>query len=104
MTSQGYLTTLHLKTALTWGIGFICLKLILEKFLKRPVLGWGDIKLVMVMGLWMPLEMSSSFLLSIGLLGTGFGLIYKVFWQKDFFPFAPALILGFLWNIKNEVI
>ncbi|MGI4851949.1 MAG: prepilin peptidase [Janthinobacterium lividum] len=96
-----HLETWHVKTTLIWGIGFVCLKLIMERFLNRPALGWGDIKLMMVMGLWLPLEMMPVFLIYIGVLGMLMGIFYKIFWKKDVFPFAPALILGFLWTIKN---
>lgn len=94
--SWGYLETFNLKTALIWGFGFVLLKFVLEKMLKRPALGWGDVKLILVMGLWVPLDVTPLFLLSIGLLGVAISIFYKIFRHKDIFPFAPALILGFL--------
>ena len=101
VSSMMSLTVLHLTTAFMWGLGFVLLKFGLDRLLGRLTLGWGDVKLIMVMGLWLPWQTSPEFLQAIGLCGTSLGLIYKLFWQKDVFPFAPALILGFLWMIKN---
>ncbi len=87
-------------TALGWGIGFITLKILMEKILKRPALGGGDIKLVFVMGLWFPSEVTPLFLIITGGSGVLLSLIYKIIWQKNIFPFAPALVLGFLWSVN----
>ncbi len=80
------------------GLGgmFATFRLLSERFYKTPLLGWGDVKLIAILGLW--LEWSRLPLLFI--YAGGLGLLFGAFWyairQEREFPFAPSLILATL--------
>ena len=86
--------------AMVIGAGFFILILILGKyFYKQDVMGWGDVKLVAMLGafLGVPLLIGSLYLSFI--LGSVIGvflLATKLKSRKDLIPFAPFLILGAL--------
>ncbi|MCP4922747.1 MAG: hypothetical protein GY915_01765 [bacterium] len=63
---------------------------------KRPPLGWGDVKLMIVFGLMMPISGVPAFLISSGVWGIAWGLWWRYFKKERYFPFAPALALAFL--------
>ena len=63
-----------------------------QLYLKREgVIGWGDIKLISACGLFLSYEQLGFFILSIGLLGSMSGLIFRL----PIIPFAPCILGGF---------
>ena len=81
---------------LALGGGLLLLKKGMEKGLRRPVLGWGDVKLILVLGMGLLPSQISPFLILAGLSGCGWGAVYQGIWQEERFPFAPSLIFSFL--------
>jgi prepilin signal peptidase PulO-like enzyme (type II secretory pathway) len=67
----------------------------MTKILKKDAMGLGDVKFFAVAGLWLGLPMLPAFLMFSGLIGIGLGLMWKILWKKERFPFGPALILSF---------
>jgi Flp pilus assembly protein protease CpaA len=86
----------NLLCAFSVGIGAIFLKKGMEVLLKRPALGWGDVKLVSALAIEMTVDIISFFLISVGVIGILWGIFYKIIFKESTFPFAPSLILGFL--------
>lgn len=75
------------------GLG---LKLLCEKFLHSPSLGWGDIKLMAISGLWIEtIDIPLYFVLAGGL-----GILTALIWhhrrKSRVFPFAPSLSMALL--------
>ncbi|MGB0935089.1 MAG: prepilin peptidase [Alphaproteobacteria bacterium] len=74
------------------GITSYILKWALEHLLKRPALGFGDVKLLAALGCCMPITA-----LPVFLIATGFGgIVFSIIWQQRTFPFAPAITIGYL--------
>jgi prepilin signal peptidase PulO-like enzyme (type II secretory pathway) len=70
----------------------LCLKLAMESWYKKPLIGWGDMKLIALCLTFIPLE-STPFLLFIsGIIG----LIIAFITRSHALPFAPCIIAGFL--------
>ncbi len=62
--------------------------------MKKDGLGFGDVKLLAVVGLWLtPYEMVP-FLFYSGAFGVATGLIWRALGQGKIFPFGPALLLA----------
>lgn len=74
---------------LALGLKYGCLL-----FLKKDGLGFGDVKFFAVAGLYLNVEMVSSFMLISGLLGIVLGLIWRVLGRGELFPFGPALAIS----------
>lgn len=71
-----------------------------EKTLKIPSLGWGDVKLMAVSGLWIDTYDIPVYLILSGVLGIGTAFIWQTRTKSKIFPFAPALsaaLLGTVW-------
>ncbi|MDR1494828.1 MAG: A24 family peptidase [Rickettsiales bacterium] len=71
-------------------------RIIARNFLKREVIGGGDLALIALSGLMLNLEYLPIFFLLVGTLGTLFGLIMTKIRKKNdgpLFPFAPVIIL-----------
>ena len=86
----------HLLCAVALGSGGSLLKTGMEKLLKRPSLGWGDVKLMAALGIGMTLDQLPFFLTGAGLAGCVWGTCHKIISKESAFPFAPSLILSFL--------
>lgn len=88
--------TRYLISSLILGGMFGMLRLLSERFYGRPFLGWGDVKLVMVLGLWVEFSHVPDLLIYAG----GSALLVALIWQQvrkeEEFPFAPSLILATL--------
>lgn len=63
----------------------------MEWILKRTVLGMGDVKFFVVVGLVLPPILLASFLVLSGLCGLCFGLIWRYIKHDPKFPFGPAM-------------
>lgn len=73
-------------------------------FLKKDGLGYGDVKFFAVAGLYLNVELVSSFLLLSGLMGIVLALIWRVLGRGELFPFGPALALSlFLCQMYPEL-
>lgn len=74
---------------LAWGLraaaGFV---------LKKEAMGFGDVKLFAVSGLWLGLPLMPLFLVGAGGAGVLWGGAQKIFFKNRFFPFGPAIILS----------
>lgn len=74
---------------LAWGLraaaGFV---------LKKEAMGFGDVKLFAVSGLWLGLPLMPVFLIGAGAAGVLWGGAQKIFFKNRFFPFGPAIILS----------
>ena len=74
-----------------WGLGKI-----VALTLKKEALGFGDVKLFAVCGLWLGLTNLPIFLILSGILGVVFGFAWSCYKKQQIFPFGPAIIAAFL--------
>ncbi len=64
---------------------------------KKDGLGLGDVKLLFGVGLWLASTASFiPFLFIAGLLGVVFGMVWRLLFRSEIFPFGPALALSLL--------
>ncbi len=63
-------------------------------FLRREAMGFGDVKLFAVCGLWLGVAAFPYFLISCGLAGLFFGVLYKLLMKNQAFPFGPSIIFS----------
>lgn len=82
------------------ALGLTLLKWLVEKGLRRPALGWADIKLMACCGFLLPLSALGWFLMGAGLLA----LPCRVLSSGTYFPFAPAIVVSFflVWGFFPE--
>lgn len=73
----------------------------MEKFLKKIVIGWGDIKLIIAISHWIRLENLPLFFILAGIFGIIWGIFHIIVSNEVIFPFAPSLILSFLFTSNN---
>ena len=66
---------------------------------KKDALGWGDVKFMAMIGVWLPVHDFVTFFLLAGLIGTATGLMFQTARKGGIFPFAPALALSLLINV-----
>jgi leader peptidase (prepilin peptidase)/N-methyltransferase len=80
------------------------LKKVASYVLKKEALGWGDVKLMAVGGLWLGLNNLPFFLILSGLCGIGTWVILNS--QKTIFPFGPSLCIAWtlIWGWEILVI
>lgn len=74
------------------AFSIICIKLLMESWYKKMLIGLGDIKLFTLCILFTPLYSVPALLFISGTTG----LIIAFATQSKAFPFAPAIIVGFL--------
>lgn len=79
-------------TSLIFAAGLILIKLGLEALYKKILIGWGDIKLLTLCMVFTPLYCVHALLFISGIVG----LILALLLRSQAFPFAPAIIIGFL--------
>ena len=81
--------------ALLLGAMFLLVKVGVEKVLKQQALGWGDIKLVTVLGLWLGVTGIVPFLLLSSLVAVLVVLVMRLLKRGEIYvPFAPFLVFG----------
>jgi prepilin signal peptidase PulO-like enzyme (type II secretory pathway) len=73
-----------------WISGYV-----LEKLMKKPALGFGDVKFFGVAGLWLGLSALPVYFMISGVLGVVFGFLWRIAGRGDLFPFGPAIIAAF---------
>lgn len=85
---QGGLTGLAIGLALKYGFLFLR---------NLDALGWGDVKLMGALGLWItdPLQWVP-FLFYAGMLGVATGLLWRALARGPQFPFGPSLALALM--------
>lgn len=62
-------------------------------------LGWGDVKLMGVAGLWLGLEPMVPFFFYAGVLGIVLAMLWRALGRGEYFPFGPALALSMLMGV-----
>lgn len=72
---------------------------ILQRILKKEMIGWGDLKLFLVVGLFMgwQLELMGIFIGSI--IGTIFELAFAKKLNRKVLPYGPYLVIGFTFSL-----
>lgn len=73
-----------------WLISFV-----MEKAMKKEVMGMGDVKFFAAAGIWLGLTHFAPFCFFAGIVGILFGIIWRIFIKEAYFPFGPALIVVF---------
>lgn len=76
------------------GIFAFLLAIVFEKLLKRPALGYGDVKLLAAISIWISVSYFPLFLIFTGL----FALMLSLILRKKIIPLAPAL--GMSWGLS----
>lgn len=79
-------------TSLIFAAGLILINLGLESLFKKTIIGWGDIKLLTLCLLFIPLQSIPTLFFLSG----SVGLILALLMRSKEFPFAPAIMIGFL--------
>lgn len=86
--------------ALTGGavafVMFFLLRFTFMKIMKREAMGFGDVKLFGVMGLWLQVSSFPAFLIISGASGVLLSLLWKPLTGSAEFPFGPSLVLAFI--------
>ena len=67
----------------------------MKLILKKEALGFGDVKFFAVAGLWLGVPYLSYFLMLAGICGIVIGLVYRLVFKNQYFPFGPALIVSY---------
>jgi prepilin signal peptidase PulO-like enzyme (type II secretory pathway) len=89
--AQEYMAGAVIYGACVWGVGFI-----MTRILKKPAMGFGDVKFFAASGLWLGLSNLPFFFFLAGVYGVAFGYGWRVVKGEPVFPFGPALILSFV--------
>ena len=76
----------------TIGTMILFLKILMEKIYKKEMMGFGDIKLIYMLGLYTSVYNS---LLAL-LLASICGLVLIVYTKKDIFPFGECICLAYI--------
>lgn len=80
---------------------FFCL--FYSRWRKKPMLGWGDVKLMTVSGLWLSLEILPHYLVCVGSMGVLWALLWQWYYREQKFPFSPALSIGFFFSLWQVI-
>lgn len=75
---------------------FFLLRFSFMKIIKREALGFGDVKLFGVMGLWLQIGSFPAFMILSGASGVLLSLLWKPLTGSREFPFGPSLVLAFI--------
>ncbi len=89
---------------LLWGIGKLVTFL-----LKKEALGFGDVKLYAVCGLWVGLAALPQMMILSGVFGVTMGWLWRMVKKDTVFPFGPAIVLALLTlvigqNMNGEIL
>jgi Flp pilus assembly protein protease CpaA len=61
---------------------------------RNPIMGWGDIFLSPLCGLWLQFHEIPLYLISTGVFALFIGLFWRHQWKMKAFPLTPALLFG----------
>ena len=64
--------------------------------MKRDALGWGDIKFLPVVGLWIGYNELPVFFILSGIFGILIGIAWRIIYKNAEYPFGPALAVALL--------
>ena len=85
------------------GIALATLIYIISKIVgyikKKEALGFGDVKLLFVIGTYLSPVKIVSFLFMSGILGIILSILWKKYKHEDEFPFGPVLCVSFFFSI-----
>ncbi|SDF75357.1 leader peptidase (prepilin peptidase) / N-methyltransferase [Limimonas halophila] len=78
------------------GLGLMALALrwVFTKWRGVEALGLGDVKLMAVAGVWLPVGALAHFLVAAGVAGIALGLAWRAAGRGAQFPFGPGLAVG----------
>ena len=85
----------YLTTVLMGGL-LTLTTLIYRRWRGHDGLGYGDIKLVYALGLWLPITAISSYFIGIGIIGILWGTLWHHHQRSRIFPYGPVLIISFI--------
>ncbi len=80
--------------ALSLGLKFIYLK-----FRRMDALGYGDVKLLAICGIWIGVNAFPAFIFFAGFYGVISGLIWQSVTKSPIFPFGPAICASLLQTV-----
>ena len=86
----------YIAGALLFALLIFMIGKIVSILLKKDALGFGDVKLFAVCGLWLGLSNLPIFLVLCGGFGVIIGGMWRLISRKQIFPFGPAIIASFL--------
>lgn len=66
-------------------------KYLFIKIRKKDGLGYGDVKFMLIIGIYLPFMAIPLFLILSGLTGIAIGLYWKYVKKNEYYPFGPAL-------------
>ncbi|PIR33137.1 MAG: hypothetical protein COV36_03275 [Alphaproteobacteria bacterium CG11_big_fil_rev_8_21_14_0_20_44_7] len=76
------------------GVGImLALRYVFYWALKREALGWGDIKFMVGVGIWLGFPPLAFFMIISGVIGIVIGVIWKILFNSEEFPFGPSLAI-----------
>jgi len=84
----------HMMSGLVLGLMAYGLYKLYPLVRNQEGLGFGDVKLIMVSGLWLEISLIPFFLILAGGFGIGIGLLWRVLKKEMRFPLGPALALA----------
>jgi leader peptidase (prepilin peptidase)/N-methyltransferase len=82
-------------TAIAFPLLMLLVSKIMTMILHKEVLGWGDVKFFVVVGLGLGFSGLPVYLMLSGIFGIIFGLIWRWRMKSDLFPFGPSIIISF---------
>ena len=84
----------QISTALILGAFTMSIAAVFRYYRGSSGLGRGDIKLLITLGLWLPLTSLPAFLIIMGMLGIGWGLLWRHLSLHVLFPLWSCYYLG----------
>ncbi len=82
--------------AVVGGLTGVALRSLGRVWKKREALGWGDVKFLVVVGLYLGIAPLPVFFFLAGVAGIATGMVWRLMGRGVMFPFAPALVMA-LW-------
>ena len=76
--------------------GMLLLLYIVLFLIPFSSIGFGDVKLIAALSLYIPYKLSMCFVFYPFLVGLGLGLFYKYKYKESEFPFGPAIMMVWL--------
>lgn len=78
--------------AIAGGATGLALRYIGYKWKKQEALGWGDVKFLVIAGLFLGVSLLPPFFFVAGIAGIATGLFWQISGRGTLFPFGPALV------------
>lgn len=74
----------------------VSLSWVLERKNGAKAIGSGDILLLGLSGFWISMDQIPLFFILAGVLGVVTGILWRILFNQQHFPFAPAILLALL--------